>query len=51
VERSKRIRIITDPPHLKSPLQKVGWFVALWFGGVITIGGGATALRFMLHAK
>ena len=44
------MRIITDRSHLMSALQKVGWFVALWFGGVITIGGVATVLRFMLHA-
>ena len=42
--------IITDRPHLMSALHKVGWFVALWFGGVITIAGFATALRFILHA-
>jgi hypothetical protein len=44
------MRTITDRPHLMSALQKVGWFVALWFGGVIAIGGVATALRFILHA-
>lgn len=44
------MRIITDRPHLTSALQKLGWFVALWLGGVITIGGVATVLRFMLHA-
>jgi hypothetical protein len=45
------MRIITDRAHLMSALQKVGWFVALWLGGVITIGGVATVLRFMLHAQ
>jgi hypothetical protein len=44
------MRIITDRPHLMSALQKVGWFVALWFVGVITIGGVATVLRFILQA-
>jgi hypothetical protein len=44
------MRIITDCPYLMSALHKLGWFVALWFGGVITIGGVATVLRFMLHA-
>ena len=44
------MRIITDRPHLMFALQKIGWFVALWLGGVITIGGVATVLRFMLHA-
>lgn len=43
------MRIITDRPHLMSALQKVGWFVDLWFGGVIAIGGVATVLLFMLH--
>jgi hypothetical protein len=42
------MRIITDR---QSALHKIGWFVALWFGGVITIGGVATVLRFILHAR
>jgi hypothetical protein len=45
------MRIITDRPHLMPALQKVGWFVALWFGGVITVGGIATVLRFVLRAQ
>ncbi len=44
------MRIITDRRHLMSTLQNLGWFVALWLGGVIAIGGVATVLRFMLHA-
>ena len=44
------MRIITDRPRLMSALHKASWFVALWLGGVITIGGVATVLRFMLHA-
>ena len=44
------MRIITDRPRLMSALQRGGWFVALWLGGVIAIGGVATVLRFMLHA-
>jgi hypothetical protein len=44
------MRIITDHPHLMSALQKLGWFVALWLGSLIAIGGVATVLRFMLHA-
>ena len=44
------MRITTDRLRLTSVVRKLGWFLGLWLGGVLTIGGVATALRFVLHA-
>lgn len=43
------MRIITDRSQLVSVLQKVGWFVGLWLGGVLTVGGVAMVVRTVLH--
>lgn len=43
------MRIITDRPHLMSGLRKLGWFVGLWLGGVLTVGGVAMVLRAVLR--
>ena len=43
------MRITTDRAALLSVLQKVGWFVGLWLGGVLTVGVGAMAVRAALH--
>ncbi len=42
------MRTITD--RETSLLRKVGWFVGLWLGGVLTVGGVAMVLRLALHA-
>jgi hypothetical protein len=31
-------------------LQRVGWLVALWLGGVVALGLVALALRVLMHA-
>jgi hypothetical protein len=31
-------------------LQRVGWLIALWLGGVAALGAVALALRVVMHA-
>ena len=45
------MRTIIDRRKLKTALHQFGWFVGLWSAGVVTIGGVAMALRFVLHAR
>ena len=45
------MRTIIDRRKLKVALHQFGWFVGLWFAGVVTIGGVAMVLRFALHAR
>ncbi len=44
------MRITTEDRKVSGTARKLVWFVGLWLGGVITVGGVAAVLRFVLHA-
>ncbi len=31
-------------------MRRLGWFLALWLAGVLTVGAVAMALRTLMHA-